>query len=262
MTLTRSELAKALRELGIAPAGVVMVHTRMSALGWVAGAAETIVHALLDAVGPEGTVAAYASWQEHVYEPEQWPAEHRDAYRAEPPIFDLAVSESSRDHGRVPERVRTWPGARRSWHPEASVAAVGRKAGWLTRDHRAVDSYGPDSPFGRLCDAGGQVLMLGAPLGTLSILHHAEAIAHVPDKRTRTFTVATTQGDLTYTDIDTEHGAFPYDERDGDAFEAIGRAALAAGIGHEGAIGDATCHLFPARELTEFAVAWMEERFS
>ena len=28
-----------------------------------------------------------------------------------------------------------------------------------------------------------------------------------------------------------------------------------------GSVGAADCHLFPARELTAFAVAWIEKRF-
>jgi aminoglycoside 3-N-acetyltransferase len=41
----------------------------------------------------------------------------------------------------------------------------------------------------------------------------------------------------------------------------IARAALAAGIGVRGQVGQADSHLFPARELTGFAVSWIEERF-
>ena len=149
----------------------------------------TVVAALLDALGPEGTLVAYASWQEHVYHAGEWPAEHRAAYLAEPPVFDPATAEADRDHGRIPERVRTWPGARRSVHPEASVVAVGPLARELTADHPQADAYGPDSPFARLVAAGGQVLMLGAPLESLTLLHHAEAIATAPGKQTVTFEI-------------------------------------------------------------------------
>jgi aminoglycoside 3-N-acetyltransferase len=54
-----------------------MVHTRMSALGWLVGGSETVVRALLQALGPDGTLMAYASWAEHVYGPSDWPAAHR-----------------------------------------------------------------------------------------------------------------------------------------------------------------------------------------
>jgi aminoglycoside 3-N-acetyltransferase len=266
--LTRSRLAAELRDLGVREGGVLMVHTRMSALGWVVGAAETVVHALLDALGPEGTLMAYVSWEEHVYHAADWPAEHRDLYLAEPPVFDLAISEASRDHGRVPERIRTWPGAQRSFHPEASVVAVGPRAAWLTADHPQDEGYGAASPFARLGEAGGQVLMLGAPLEALTILHHAEGIADVPGKRTVTFRVLVAEDgavtERTYTDIDTSRGAVPYEQLDlggHEDFHVIGTDALAAGIGVRGRVGAAECHLFDAAELTAFGVRWIEERF-
>jgi aminoglycoside 3-N-acetyltransferase len=266
--ITRSRLAADLRALGVRDGGVLMVHTRMSAIGWVVGGSETVVRALLDALGPDGTLAAYASWQEHVYHADEWPEEHRAAYLPAPPVFDPATAEAARDHGRIPERVRTWPGALRSVHPEASMVAVGRLARELTADHPQQDAYGPDSPLGRLVAAGGDVLLLGAPLETLSILHHAEAIAPVPGKRTVRFEipVATPHGVevRTYTDIDTSRGAYRYEDLGlpGDEFDAIGTAALEAGIGTRGSIGAATCRLFPARELTRFGVAWITRHFS
>jgi aminoglycoside 3-N-acetyltransferase len=239
-----------------------MVHTRMSALGWVVGGSETVVGALLDALGPDGTLMAYASWADHVYTLEDRPEEHRAAYLAEPPRWDPATGEVDPDYGRIPERVRTWPGALRSAHPEASVVAVGQRAEWLVAPHD--DGYGAGSPFARLVEAGGQVLMLGAPLETVTLLHHAEAIARAPGKRTLTYEIALADGSTrSYTDIDTSRGAYPYEllGLGADEFEVIARAALAAGIGVRGLVGAAECHLFPAGELTAFAVAWIEARF-
>ncbi len=266
--LTRSTLAAQISELGVRRGGICMVHTRMRALGWVVGAAETVVRALLDALGPEGTLVAYASWEEHVYMDADRPAEHRADYRSEPPVFDLAISEAARDHGRLPERIRTWPGACRSHHAEASVVALGPQAAWLTAEHRPGDGYGPTSPFARLVEADGQVLMLGAPLETITLLHHAEAIATAPGKQTVTFEIpVAVDGRVerrTYTDIDTSRGAYPY-ERLGlgdDEFAVIARAALEAGIGVTGTVGAATCHLFPAPELVAFGVDWIDARFT
>jgi len=244
-----------------------MVHARMSAIGWVVGASETVVRALLDALGPEGTLMAYASWEEHVYRAAEWPQEHRDAYLAAPPVFDVATAEAVREHGRIPERVRTWPGAERSSHPEAGVVAVGARKKWLTEAHPQQDAYGSDSPFARLIDAAGQVLLLGAPLETTTLLHHAEAIARVPRKRRVTFRVPAAERDRavtrTFTDIDTSVGPFPYEELglDENEFAVIARAALAAGIGVRGHVGQAESHLVPAPELTAFAVSWIEARF-
>jgi aminoglycoside 3-N-acetyltransferase len=266
--MTRSRLVADLRRLGVRAGGITMVHTRMSAIGWVVGGSEGVVRALLEALGPEGTLMAYASWEEQVYHAADWPEEHRVAYLAEPPVFDVSTGEAARDHGRIPERVRTWPGAERSAHPEASVVAIGSRARWLTATHPDDDAYGAQSPFARLVEAEGQVLMLGAPLETVTLLHHAEAMARVPDKRRVTFRVAVAEGgrvsQRTYTDIETSEGAFRYAELGlaEDPFEVIAGAALAAGIGARGRVGEAESHLFPARELTAFAVAWLEERFA
>ena len=110
--------------------------------------------------------------------------------------------------------------------------------------------------------------MLGAPLEALTLLHHAEAIASAPGKQTITFEipVAVPSGveHRTYTDIDTSRGAYPYERLGlpGDEFEAIAGAALEAGIGVTGSVGEATCHLFPAPELVRFGTAWIDDRFT
>jgi len=267
MAVTRSRLAADLRRLGVRAGGITMVHTRMRAIGRVVGGSETVVRAPVEALGPEGTLMAYASWEEHVYRPAEWPGEHRDAYLAEPPVFHVATAEAVREHGRIPERVRTWPGAAHSGHPEAGVVAVGARASWLTDPHPSDDGYGARSPFARLVEAAGQVLLLGAPLETATLLHHAEAIARAPGRRRVTFRVPVAEhgrvAERTYTDIDTSAGAFPYGQLGlgEDEFAVIVRAALAAGIGVRGLVGEAESHLFPAPELTAFAVAWLEERF-
>src|SRR3712207_986246 len=64
MVMTCSRLARDLERLGLGLGGVMMVHCRMSALGWVVGGAETVVRALLDALGPDGTLMAYTGWQD------------------------------------------------------------------------------------------------------------------------------------------------------------------------------------------------------
>jgi len=264
----RSGLVGDLRRLGVRAGEVLMVHASMSALGWVVGGSETVVRALLEALGPDGTLMAYASWEDHYYHVAELGAgERQAAYLAEPPVFDLATAEAARHHGRIPERVRTWPGARRSSHPEANVVAVGARADWLTATHSDEDAYGRATPFARLVEAHGRVVLLGAPLDTITLLHHAEAIANVPDKRRVSFRVSVADRDHVeerqFTDIDTSTGAFPYEQLslDEDAFAVIAKAALAVGIGVRGRIGAAESHLFPARELTAFAVSWMEERF-
>ena len=267
--VTRSELAAALRRAGVRAGGILMVHTRMSAIGWVVGGEDTVVLALQDALGEEGTLLVYTCWEHDAFHIADWPETHRAAYLREPPVFDPDNAPGWTGVGRVPERVRTWPGARRSAHPLASVAALGPDADVLTRDHRLDDAYGPTSPFARLVERKGQILLLGAPLETLTILHHAEALANVTEKRYVQFParIRTAAGlaDVEIHTIDTSRGAFDYDALglgDVDSFEVMARDALAAGIGQTVQVANAASHLFEAETLVTFAVAWLEHRFA
>jgi aminoglycoside 3-N-acetyltransferase len=245
-----------------------MVHCRMSALGHVVGGAETVVRALLDALGPDGTLMAYTGWQD---EPPDdlgdLDEETRRIYLEEHPAYDPRVALSRRDHGRVPEALRTWPGARHSGHPEAGVAAVGPLGDALTAEHPYDDAYGAGTPYARLVELGGKVALLGAPLETVTLVHHAEAVAEIPGKRRVSYGAPVRiEGERLwriFSDIDTSEGALPYEGVLGeeDYIEHIARSALAAGAGRSGPVGEATAHLFDARGLVEHAVGWIERNF-
>ncbi len=157
------------------------------------------------------------------------------------------------------------------------MVAIGAQAAWLTADHPWDDAYGADSPLAKLVAADGQVLMLGASLSTVALLHHAEATARVAEKRRVAYRMPMLEDGRTiwreFRDIDTANGAFPYEQAADevaatlvahagpDPFAAITTQALAAGIGRRGAIGAAASVLVPAGELHGFAEGWMEKRF-
>ena len=266
MLVTRSGLADDLGKLGVG--GVVMVHCRLSALGHVVGGAEVVVRALFDALGPGGTLVAYTGWQDAPPDDiDALDGEERRAYLGKQPAYDPRVALSRRDHGRVPELLRTWPGVLHSGHPEAGVAAVGALAGEITASHPRDDAYGVGTPYARLVELGGQVAMLGAPLDTVTLVHHAEAIAEVPDKRRVVYRYPVFEGGQrvwrTFSDIDTSEGALPYERLIGeeDYVGYLAGSALAAGCGKSGPVGKATACLFDAPELVEHAVGWIENNF-
>jgi aminoglycoside 3-N-acetyltransferase len=257
--VTRSQLVADLRRLGLRAGAIAMVHASMRSIGWVVGGSQTVVEALLDCLGPDGTLCAQASWEDIPFGHASWPDRWRTAYEAEFPEFDPHLSAAAPYEGRLAERIRTWPGAQRSANPATGIAAIGARAPALTADHRLDDGFGPGTPYARIVEADGQVVLLGAPLRAISLLHHAEAIAQAP-KRWTTYRLPLATGWTAIRELDVWGGAYPYD---GDApLGAIADAALAAGVGRQGTMGEAAAHLFPAAELTRFAVAWLEERFA
>jgi aminoglycoside 3-N-acetyltransferase len=270
--VTRSQLATGLRSLGVPDGAVLFAHVSLSSLGWVVGGAETVVRALLDCVGEQGTVATVASWEDIPLRLDEWPGDRRRAYLEEMPGFDAEHSQANSAYGRFPERLRTWPGARKSAHPDQRVVAVGPLAEWLTAEHPLDDSFGAGTPFARLVEAEGRVLMLGAPLRSLTLLHHAEAIANVTPKRRRSYSLPLAVEGAprwhTLHDIDVEYGPLPYEEvvEGGEdpleGIAAMATAGLEAGVGTRGEVAGARCHLFPAAELIAFATAWLELHFT
>jgi aminoglycoside 3-N-acetyltransferase len=254
--VTRSRLARDLRQLGLQP-GIAMVHASISSLGWVVGGSQAVVAALLDCLGPDGTLCAQASWEDIPFGLAGWPPEWRAAYEAELPPFDPALSAAAPYEGRLAERIRTWPGARRSASPGTGIAAIGACAAELTASHRLDDSFGAGTPYARLVAAGAQIVLLGAPLRTISLLHHAEAIARAPRRTTAYRLPIADRGWVEIHEIDVWAGVFP-----DTPLDAIAGAALDNGIGRRGRVGEAVAHLFPAAALTRFAVTWLERRLA
>lgn len=269
--VVRSRLAADLRALGVGDREhrVLMVHCRVSALGYVVGGVQTVVAALLDALGPTGTLMAVVGWREAplpelVVGPPEW----RRALFDEAPAYDRARSEAHPEKGRTAEAIRLWPGAVRSAHPDASFAAVGPRAAEMTDGHELDYAHGPNSPLARLVAAGGQVLNLAAPLETMTLLHHAEAIARVSGKRTLEYEMPVLVDGVPtwrrFADYDTNGAAYPYEEvipEGKDELAVIVEEMLASGIGRTGSVGEGKANLFEAREVVKFGVDWIERHF-
>lgn len=249
---TRSTLTTQLRQIGVTPGDVVMVHASLRAIGPVVGGVNTIVHALLDAVGPTGTLTAYVDFEPHFEDGDP-----------EVPVFDKRLAHAARDHGVLHEALRVWPGALRSDHPDAGVVALGPRAQWIVKDHPFRYGYGEGTPFARVIEVNGNVLILGAPLDTITLLHHAEHRARIPDKRIVTYRRLMPGPDgpqwITFEEFDTSE---PVNDRlPQDCFAQIARAFLASGRGTVGPVGQAPATLLDGPQLIDFGVAWLEDRF-
>ncbi|AEQ50689.1 aminoglycoside 3-N-acetyltransferase [Pelagibacterium halotolerans] len=259
--LSSTDLVADLSEIGIRPGHIVMVHAAMSTVGNLINGPDTLIDALLKAVGSRGSIMAYTDWdaryEDLLDEAGRVPTAWRDRIAG----FDPARSRAVRDHGIFPEFLRTTPGALRSANPGASMTAMGARADWLVADHRPDYGYGPASPLARLVEAEGKVLMVGAPRDTMTLIHHAEHLADIPNKRIKRWEVPFAGPDGTIwrkcEEFDTSDAVAP--QLDGiDYFTAIVTTYLETGRGRRGRIGAADSLLVDAGEMLEHAVAWLE----
>lgn len=256
---TTAGLVADLRRLGARPGETLMVHASLRRLGPVEGGASALVSALDTAVGPAGTLmmtlGARDDWS--------WVNEHSEEARpgllvdAEP--FDALVTPAQEDIGALAEVFRTTPGTLVSHHPEGRFGARGRLADELTRDVPWHDYYGPGSPLERFIDAGGRVLRLGADDNTVTLLHFAEYLAHVPDKRRvrRHRLVEGPDGPAIRTVECLDDSLGIVDWHGEDYFALILRDFLATGESSRGLVGDAPSELIDGRLLVTFAARWM-----
>jgi|SRR5450830_87268 len=164
--VTRTALTAGLARLGIVPGDTLFLHSSLKSLGYVEGGAAAVVHALQDAVGPQGTlllptyylpggsVRATCEMNDYVFDPRR----------------------HGTHMGRLPEAFLASGNIHRSIHPTHSVSAWGRHAADLTEaHHRAPSIFGMGSPWQRFigCDQA-KVLGLGISMGPVTFYHALE----------------------------------------------------------------------------------------
>lgn len=252
---TAASLTVHLAHLGVRPGDTLLVHTSLRSLGWVCGADQAVVQALLDAVGPAGNLVVPTQTMGNT-DPSGWvnppvPRAWWETIRAEAPAFDPAITPSTY-MGRVPERVRTWPGAVRSSHPQTSFAALGPRAAHLMHPHPLESALGEGSPLARMERVGARVLLLGTGYDSCTAFHLAEYRVADPPTESSSCAIRDDEGQrkwVTYTGVVLDEGDFP---ELGAEFEATGAVTV-------GRVGSATARLFSLEDAVTFATGWLTE---
>lgn len=253
--VTQKSIERDLRALGVADGDVLVVHSSLSSLGWVAGGAAAVVDALLAVIGNGGTLSMPAhsgDWSdpsgwENPPVPESW----WDEIREERPAFD-PYGTPLREMGRVTENLLMRRATVRSGHPLHSHMANGRNAVEIVQHHPLEDSFGDGSPLGRLFDLDAKVLLIGVGHGQNTSLHLAEARASWPGKSTVEFR------SKVMIDGTAQHVAWMADEVDADDFDLLGDYLDGTGHVTKGLVGQAPTRVAPMRRIVEMATRWFE----
>lgn len=244
--VTRADLAADLRGLGLRPGDVVLVHSSLRSIGWVAGGTFAVLQALQDVLTDAGTLVVPthtsgltdpAGWAAPAVPEHWWPV-----IRGEMPAFDRRRTPS--EHmGLIAETLRTWPGVHRSNHPHVSFAAWGAQAERVTAGHQLAWSLGENSPLARVYELGGRTLLLGTT--NCTSLHLAEARAGTSP--------VTRQGAPVNRDGRREWVTFEDWDYDDEAFEAILADFCRAYDVQPGSVGSARTLLIDQVSLVDFA---------
>jgi aminoglycoside 3-N-acetyltransferase len=185
MPYARSQLIDSLRRIGLRPGTIVMMHASVRSVGPVHGGPDEIHLAVEDAVRPGGTVMMYVGC------PDGFDDVGRGVYDtdaeaeilAHQPAFDPQTTRANRNFGVLAEFFRSFPGTVCSANAGARVAARGGRAAWLTADRPWNYAYGRGSPFEKLSEDHGKVLLLGSDHDEVTLLHYAEHVVEFKGKR-------------------------------------------------------------------------------
>jgi aminoglycoside 3-N-acetyltransferase len=237
--LTRPEISQALCSLGLGVGDVVFVHSSLRSMGYVDGGADTVVDAILDVLGPIGTLVVPTFT--FSYAPRQDPD----------PVFDPRRDPS--EMGQISEAARLRPGAHRSRHLLHSVAALGSRAEDITAVHGA-SAWAADGPFWQVHEHNAWILLLGVPYLRATFFHLIEQFLQVPYRQWRTIDARIRESSGAAGPLPTQTFS-PKAGFIGNDFNKFGAILEERELTRVGAVGNAVARLFRARHAFQTGVA-------
>jgi aminoglycoside N3'-acetyltransferase len=186
---TKEQVVNALIALGVGPGDGLLVHSAIQFLGRPIGGVAMYFDALCDVVGinaPSSTTRDF------------FPSSSRPTSLGTlvVPTFNFSFAHGepydplttpSVGMGAFSEYIRLLPDSRRTLHPMQSLAVVGRFADDLA-ERDTLSAFDPGSAFEHILELDFKLLLLGADVQAVSMLHYSEQRAHVPYRYWKDFT--------------------------------------------------------------------------
>jgi len=162
-------------QLGINEGDVLLVHNSLLSFGIptdckISEVPSHLFHFLNNIIGKDGTIAVptfnFDFCKGVAFNRQQTPAKNMGAFS---------------------EFVRKLPQAIRSFHPMQSIALVGSQSNVIIQND-TESSFCPNSPFDKLKELKGKIILLGADFNSVSMIHWVEEKLEVPYRYWKTFT--------------------------------------------------------------------------
>lgn len=178
--LNQDDLHKQLLDCGVLAGDVLEVHASLKSIGLILGGASTLLDALLDVLGYEGTLVMSAqSWgnsEPAYFEHPPIALDQYDKLRTTHPPFK-AKYEDLKNMGSLAQAMQNRPNVYVSSHPQAAFMAIGKQAKWITQSHPLNDAFGNSSPLGKMRELKSKILLIGVDYDRCTGMHLGETLS-------------------------------------------------------------------------------------
>lgn len=237
------QLRNQLNAMHIDPAGTLLVHSSMKAVGQVEGGPETVLDVLCDYMKDGLLIFPTHTWRQMN---ENYNVFH---VKTEPSCVGLLSNLFLRRENAV-----------RSFHPTHSVAAIGRDAADYTAGEENARTPCPrNGCWGKLCDRDASILFIGCSLKSNTYLHGVEEWENTPNRLADTpqlFTVVSPDGQRYTVPQYKHHTSDPVTEPS-EHYDKMEPVFLREGALRWGSFGDARCMLCSAVKMAHITASFL-----
>lgn len=251
---TKSVLIEQLKACKITLGDIVEVHASLKSIGYIAGGPQTLIDAIMDVIGLEGTIVMAAQAHDNS-EPaffEHPPIEVKDFdnFRLERPV-NRGKLENFRHMGELAKALMMRPNSYISSHPQMAFVALGKYAKWITQNHPLNAELGIDSPLGKCLELKSKVCLIGVEYDNATGLHLGE---HMSGLRSHIL-----QGARLLVRGESQWVQFNAINYDSDDFIEVGKRLEAKHRVNLGRLGQAFVKVFMLEEGVLEAKAYFED---
>lgn len=243
----KEDLKRQLKEMGLRPDDVLMVHSSMKSIGQVEGGADTVVDALMEYFGEGLLMTPAHTWKQMSHE-----------YN----VFDPQTEPSC--VGIITNIFMKRPGVCRSLHPTHSMAVYGANAKeYIKGEENATTPCPPGGCWDRLKDVNAKILLIGVNHIRNTYIHSIEEVWDVPMRFTKNptlFYIKMPDGSMKPVNMYRHYN--PKEDHISECFAKMEEGYFECGAAKRVWFGDAKCILCDAKKLYEVTGRVLEKEIN